>query len=222
MGAMNEDETLAILVGGGPAPGINGVIASATIEARNHGLRVLGIYQGYRHLVKGDTSHVRELDVDDVSRIHFSGGSMLRTSRTNPAADPESLRKCVRALTMLGVRYLVAIGGDDTTFGATRIAAETKGRIGVATVPKTIDNDLPLPENAPTFGFETARTVGASIIEALMEDARTTRRWYLAVSMGRKSGSLALSMCKSAGATLAVIPEEFRGESFDLGQVVDT
>ena len=220
--AMNGDETLAILVGGGPAPGINGVIASATIEARNHGLRVLGIYEGYRHLVKGDTSHVRELDVDDVSRIHFAGGSMLRTSRTNPAADPESLRRCIRALTMLGVRYLITIGGDDTTYGASRIAAETKGRIGVATVPKTIDNDLPLPENAPTFGFETARSVGSAIVENLMEDARTASRWYLAVTMGRKSGALALGICKAAGATLAVIPEEFPQERIALDDIVDT
>jgi 6-phosphofructokinase len=116
----------------------------------------------------------------------------------------------------------VCIGGDDTTYGATKIAEIANGRIGVATVPKTIDNDLPLPENAPTFGFETARTVGASIVESLMEDARTTGRWYLAVSMGRKSGSLALSMCKSAGATLAVIPEEFHSERFDLSLAVDT
>ena len=89
-------------------------------------------------------------------------------------------------------------------------------------MPKTIDNDLPLPENAPTFGFETARAVGTTIVESLMVDARTTSRWYLAISMGRKSGSLALSMCKSAGATLAVILEEFHGESFDLSLVVDT
>ena len=94
---MNADETLAILVGGGPAPGINGVIASATIEARNHGLRVLGIYEGYRHLVAGDTSHVIELQIEDVSRVHFSGGSILRTSRTNPASDPDSLRRCIRS-----------------------------------------------------------------------------------------------------------------------------
>jgi 6-phosphofructokinase len=219
---LSDDETLAILVGGGPAPGINGVIASATIEARNHGLRVLGIYEGYRHLVRGDTSHVVELDIDDVSRMHFAGGSMLRTSRTNPAADPDSLRRCVRALTMLGVRYLIAIGGDDTTFGASRIAAETKGRIGVATVPKTIDNDLPLPENAPTFGFETARSVGSAIVENLMEDARTASRWYLAVTMGRKSGALALGICKAAGATLAVIPEEFPGDRIALDDIVDT
>jgi 6-phosphofructokinase len=215
-------DTLAILVGGGPAPGINGVIASATIEAINNGLRVIGLYDGYRHIAQGDISKIRELTVEDVSRIHFTGGSILRTSRTNPAKDQATLDRCLRSLRQLGVRYLVCIGGDDTTYGAKRIADLAHGAIGVATVPKTIDNDLPLPDNAPTFGFETARAVGTDIVESLMEDARTTARWYLCVSMGRKSGSLALGMCKAAGATLAVIPEEFPDEVFDLQLVVDT
>jgi 6-phosphofructokinase 1 len=214
-------EVLAILVGGGPAPGINGVIASAAIEAINSGLKVIGILDGYRWLAEGDTSHVVELNIEDVSRIHFTGGSILRTSRINPARDNPTLERVIKALYLLNARYLICVGGDDTTYGAARIAELTKGRIGVATVPKTIDNDLPLPENAPAFGFETARTVGAAIVEALMEDARTTGRWYLAISMGRKSGSLALGMCKSAGATLAVIPEEFP-DRFDLQIVVDT
>ncbi len=213
---------LAILVGGGPAPGINSVIASATIEAVNCGLRVIGLRDGFRWLVEGDTSHVVELGIRDVSRIHFTGGSILRTSRTNPARDEDSPERAVRALAELGVRYLLCIGGDDTTFGAAKIAEASRGRIGVATVPKTIDNDLPLPDNAPTFGFETARAVGTGIIESLMEDARTTGRWYLAVSMGRKSGALALGMCKSAGATLAVIPEEFHVPTLELSLVVDT
>lgn len=217
-----QGDTLAILVGGGPAPGINGVIASATIEAINNGMRVLGLYDGYYHIARGDTSHVAELTGDDVALIHTTGGSILRTSRTNPAKDEATLAQCVRSLTLLGVRYLIAIGGDDTTYGATRIAQSTDGRIGVATVPKTIDNDLPLPDNAPTFGFETARSVGTGIIESLMEDARTTARWYLVVSMGRKSGALALGMCKAAGADLAVIPEEFPGNELDLDAVVDT
>ena len=219
---MTSGDTLAILVGGGPAPGINGVIASATIEAINNGLRVVGLYDGYYHLTKGDTSHIVELGIDDVSLIHTTGGSILRTSRTNPAKDEATLGNCVRSLTLMGVRYLITIGGDDTTYGATRISELTQGRIGVATVPKTIDNDLPLPDNAPTFGFETARSVGTGIIESLMEDARTTARWYLVVSMGRKSGALALGMCKAAGADLAVIPEEFPGEELDLNAVVDT
>jgi ATP-dependent phosphofructokinase / diphosphate-dependent phosphofructokinase len=217
-----DHDTLAILVGGGPAPGINGVISSATIEAANNGLRVIGLYDGYEHIARGDTSHVTELTIEDVSRIHFTGGSILRTSRTNPAKDERTLQNCIHSLTLMGVRYLITIGGDDTTYGASRIAAETKGRIGVATVPKTIDNDLPLPDNAPTFGFETARSVGSAIVENLMEDARTASRWYLAVTMGRKSGALALGICKAAGATLAVIPEEFPGERIALDDIVDT
>ncbi|HTY53566.1 MAG TPA: diphosphate--fructose-6-phosphate 1-phosphotransferase [Candidatus Binataceae bacterium] len=221
MASNDTRETLAILVGGGPAPGINGVIGSATIEAVNRGLRVIGLLEGYRWLVKGDAAHTVELGIKDVSRIHLIGGSILSTSRTNPAADPKGLQLAVDTLTKLGVRYLIGIGGDDTTFGSTKIAEQAKGRISVATVPKTIDNDLPLPENVPTFGFETARATGTATIEALMEDARTTGRWYLAIAMGRRSGSLALGMCKSAGATLAVIPEEFKQEKLDLAVVAD-
>lgn len=214
-------DTLAILVGGGPAPGINGVIASAAMEAFNYGLRVVGIYDGYRDLAAGTTPQTVELTFDHVSRIHTAGGSILRTSRTNPARDEATLDRCVDSLHRLGVRYLVCIGGDDTTYGAASIARRTNGRIGVATVPKTIDNDLPLPDNAPTFGFETARSVGAGILESLMEDARTTERWYVVVCMGRKSGALALGMCKAAGSTVAVIPEEF-ADHVDLAAVVDT
>jgi len=217
----DHQQTLAILVGGGPAPGINGVIASATIEAINSGLRVIGLREGYRWLVKGDISQVVELRIADVSRVHFTGGSILRTSRTNPAQDEESIRRTVEALDRLSVRYLICIGGDDTTYGAARIAEYARGRIGVATVPKTIDNDLPLPENAPTFGFETARAFGTTIIESLMEDSRSTDRWYVVVTMGRKAGLLALGIGKSAGATLTVIPEEFASGKIDLRIVVD-
>ena len=218
----DRQATLGILVGGGPAPGINGVISSAAIEAINCGLRVVGLRDGYRWLAEGDTSHVVELKhrrgQPDPFHRRFDPAHLAH----QPGARRGEPARTVGALKTLGIRYLVCIGGDDTTYGAARIAERTRGRIGVATVPKTIDNDLPLPDNAPTFGFETARAVGTTIVESLMEDARTTGRWYLAVSMGRKSGSLALGMCKSAGATLAVIPEEFHGERFDLSLVVDT
>lgn len=214
-------DTLGILVGGGPAPGINGVIASAAMEAFNCGLRVVGIYDGYRDLAAGSTPRTVELTFDHVSRIHTSGGSILRTSRTNPAKDSTTLDRAVSSLAALDLRYLVCIGGDDTTYGAAMIAERTAGLLGVATVPKTIDNDLPLPDNAPTFGFETARSVGAGILESLMEDARTTERWYIVVCMGRKAGSLALGMCKAAGSTLAVLPEEFP-EHASLASVADT
>lgn len=212
---------LGILVGGGPAPGINGVIASAAREAIKCGLRVVGIYDGYRDLAAGTPVQTREIDDDDIARIRYSGGSLLRTSRTNPAKDAASLERCIAGIRALDLRYLVCIGGDDTTYGATKIAEAAGSTLGIATVPKTIDNDLPLPDNAPTFGFETARSVGTEIVESLIEDAMTTSRWYLVVSMGRKSGALALGMCKAAGATLAVIPEEFAANAH-VGLAIDT
>jgi 6-phosphofructokinase len=214
-------EALAILVGGGPAPGINGVIAAAAIEAFNCDLRAIGIYNGYRELAAGGKPETVELTFDHVSRIHTTGGSILRTSRTNPAKDEATLERCVTALDALGIRYLVCIGGDDTTYGAAKIAERTRSRVGVATVPKTIDNDLPLPDDAPTFGFETARSVGAGILENLIEDARTTTRWYIVVCMGRKSGSLSLGMCNASGSTVAVLPEEF-AQRTTLASVADT
>ncbi len=217
-----DNEALGILVGGGPAPGINAVIAAATIEAARNGLRTVGILDGYQHLVRGDASQVVELNPEGVARIQTTGGSILRTSRTNPAKDERSLKNCVDVLERLGVRYLLAIGGDDTTFGASKIAGSTGNRVGVVTVPKTIDNDLPLPDDAPTFGFETARAVGSAVVASLVEDARTAQRWYLVVSMGRKSGSLAVGMCSSAGAVLAVISEEFGAAELELEPVVDT
>src|SRR5439155_4507180 len=95
------------------------------------------------------------------------------------------------------------------------------GSIRVAHVPKTIDNDLPLPGSTPTFGFETARQVGVGIVRNLAEDARTTQRWYLIVSMGRAAGHLALGIGKAAAATLTVIPEEFRGRPVMLDELCD-
>jgi 6-phosphofructokinase len=200
---------LAILVGGGPAPGINSVISSVTIEARKAGLDVIGIYDGFEHLVAGDDAFVRPLQIEDVSRIHSQGGSILRTSRTNPARSPEALAKVSETLQKLKITYLVTIGGDDTAFAAASVARTSNGVIRVAHVPKTIDNDLPLPSNMPTFGYESARTVGTEIVLTLMEDSRTTNRWFVVVVMGRKAGHLALGIGKAAGATVTIIPEEF-------------
>ena len=200
---------LAILVGGGPAPGINSVISSVTIEARKLGLDVIGIYDGFEHLVAGDDAFVRPLQIEDVSRIHSQGGSILRTSRTNPARSQDALTMVVDVLRRLDVTYLVTIGGDDTSFAAGQVAELARGAVRVAHVPKTIDNDLPLPANMPTFGYESARNVGTEIVLTLMEDSRTTNRWFVVVVMGRKAGHLALGIGKAAGATVTIIPEEF-------------
>ncbi len=220
-----EQKTLAIVCGGGPAPGINSVISSVTIEAKKSGWEVYGIYDGFANLGKGEKK-VIPLTIDAVSRIHSDGGSILRISRFNPTKSDESLRKVVDTLIELGVTHLVTIGGDDTAYAASRIADFAKNSLGLTInfvhVPKTIDNDLPLPEGIPTFGFETARSLGTQIVSNLMEDAKTTGRWYLAVAMGRVAGHLALGIGKSAGATLTLIPEEFPGkEKIPLSLVVD-
>jgi 6-phosphofructokinase 1 len=201
--------TFGILVGGGPAPGINGVIGAAAILARRSGAEVLGIREGFRWLMEGDTSHVEPLQIGDVSRIRPLGGSILLTARANPTKRAEDLDRVVASLDKLGVDHLVTIGGDDTAFSAWRVAEKADGRIRVAHVPKTIDNDLPLPPGIPTFGFETARENATRLLSHLMEDARTTRRWYFVVVMGRNAGHLALGAGTAAGVTLFLIPEHF-------------
>ena len=216
---MNKTARMGILVGGGPAPGINSAIGAAVIEAVNSGLSVVGIRDGFKHLAAGRTDMVRPLDIPDVSRIHSQGGSILRTSRTNPARNEEDLRRTVDSIKKLGIDYLVTIGGDDTAFGASEIARAAGGRLKVAHVPKTIDNDLPLPGGVPTFGFETVRQVGTEAVLNLIEESRTTNRWYFVVVMGREAGHLALGIAKAAGATLALIPEEFPSDGPRLDEI---
>lgn len=200
---------VAIVVGGGPAPGINGVIASATIEAINRGYRVLGIINGFENILNGDPTGIKELTISDVSRIHNEGGSILGASRANPMKTPEMLQNVINVLQQLNVGYLVTIGGDGTASSSNALAKALKGQIGVGHVPKTIDNDLPLPNKISTFGFQSAREAGAAIVETLMVDSKTMSRWYFVIAMGRKAGHLALGIGISTGATLTLIPEEF-------------
>ncbi|MDE0593318.1 MAG: diphosphate--fructose-6-phosphate 1-phosphotransferase [Dehalococcoidia bacterium] len=217
----NENRRIGILVGGGPAPGINSVISAAAIEAVHSGYEAVGIKNGYEYLVKGDTSQTVNLDIKDVATIHTRGGSILHTSRTNPTKRAEDLETCVATLKRLNINNLITIGGDDTSFGASEIARSANGSIRVAHVPKTIDNDLPLPGGMPTFGYETARHVGSGIVMNLKEDSRTTNRWYFIIAMGRHAGHLALGIGKSAASTVTLIPEEFPGETVSLSEVCD-
>src|SRR5437773_11540505 len=212
--------TLAILVGGGPAPGINAVIAAATIEARHHGLRVLGCYDGFKWLAQGDITHVVELDINELSRIHFEGGSILRTSRTNPTKTQDGIRYVAETLQRLGIDHLITIGGDDTCFSAARLARSMPA-LTVAHVPKTIDNDLPLPGDVVTFGFTTACNLGKELVRNLMQDAQTTERWFFVTVMGRHAGHLALGIGGSAAATLTVIAEEFSQPQISVDRLAD-
>ncbi len=219
---MNErQKRMAILCAGGPAPGLNSVLAAATIRAALSGVEVVGIQDGFRWLMEGDVKHVSPLSIGSVSRIHFRGGSHIGISRANPTKDDKHLDATVLSLLRLNVDKLVTIGGDGTAWSAWRVAERSKGQIRVAHVPKTIDNDIDLPPDIDTFGYQTARHVGVEIVKNLMVDAKTTHRWYFVVTQGRKAGHLALGIGKAAGATVTLIPEEFRGERVRLDAIVD-
>jgi 6-phosphofructokinase 1 len=219
---VTHQKRLAILVSGGPAPGINSVISAATIRAVLEGVEVHGIRDGFEWIMQGDVDHVVPLTIDAVSRIHFRGGSHIGISRANPTRNPRHLENIVHSLRRLDVSQLITIGGDDTAFSAMKLEQQAEGRIRVVHVPKTIDNDLDLPAHVDTFGYQTARHYGAEIVKNLMVDAKTTSRWYFVVAMGRKAGHLALGIGKAAGATLTLIPEEFGGQRVRLKAIVDT
>ncbi len=229
------ERRVGIVVGGGPAPGINAVIGAATIEAINNGLDVVGIYDGFRWLCS-DTfdpaEHTTPLEIKTVARIHFDGGSILRTSRTS-LLDPSSVADGVPAqpdatkldrlldrFKSLGITDLITIGGDDTALSSRFVSEAAGGDIHVVHVPKTIDNDLPLPHNVSTFGFSTARYFGTQIVKNLMQDSLTTGRWYLVTVMGRTAGWLALSIGQSASATITLVPEEFE-EKVTIQHIAD-
>ena len=218
---MGDSGKLGILVGGGPAPGINAVIGAATIRAVLEGIEVVAIEDGFEWIMHGDLDHVKPLTIENTSRMHFRGGSAIGISRANPTTSPDLLENTVRSLLRLGVNQLITIGGDDTAFSAMKVEERAAGRIRVVHVPKTIDNDLELPSHVDTFGFQTARHVGVEILKNLMIDARTTSRWYFVITMGRKAGHLALGIGKAAGATLTLIPEEFKAPT-RLKTIVDT
>jgi len=218
---VEHHKKLAILVGGGPAPGINSVIGAATIRAALEGMDVIGVRDGFEGLMRGDIEHIVPLTIEGVSRIHFRGGSHIGISRANPTSDPKHLENVVISLLRLDVTGLLTIGGDDTAYSAMKLEERAQGRIHVVHVPKTIDNDLDLPATVDTFGFQTARHYGAEIVKNLMVDAKTTSRWYFVITMGRKAGHLALGIGKAAGATLTLIPEEFH-KPLRLKTIVDT
>src|SRR5262245_18292553 len=219
---MTHQTRLAILVAGGPAPGINSVISAATIRSQLDGVEVVGIRDGFEWIMHGDIEHVTPLTIESVSRIHFRGGSYIGISRANPTADPAHLENTVISLLRLNVWMLITIGGDDTAFSALKLEERAGGRIHVIHVPKTIDNDIDLPPHVDTFGFQTARHHGVEIVKNLMVDAKTTSRWYYVVAMGRKAGHLALGIGKAAGATITLIPEEFTHQPVPLARIVDT
>jgi len=216
-----EKDLVGIIVGGGPAPGINGVIGAATIDAINHGKKVVGIVGGFKSLFDGNMDAIIPLTIDHVSRIHTTGGSILRTSRDKPDNAQAKFKNLLNTLKQTGIKYLITIGGDGTLYMANWIEREARGLVNVVHTPKTIDNDIPIPGGFSTFGYQTARHVGVELVSNIMEDARTMGRWYFISTMGRHTGHLALGIGKAAGTTISLIPEEFPEETVSIKKISD-
>jgi ATP-dependent phosphofructokinase / diphosphate-dependent phosphofructokinase len=212
---------LGILVGGGPAPGVNSAIAAVALEAIHRGCRPIGFHDGFEWLAQRYTDEQHELTLDEVSRVHLDGGCLLGTSRTDITRDRQNLDNSIAALKKLEIEVLVTVGGDDLIASSMAIEEKSNGEIKVVQIPKSIDNDLPLPAPLTTLGYETARHVGVGIVKSLMEDARTTGRWYIGVTMGRPTGHLTLGIGVAASATCTIIPEEFTQDHICLADICD-
>lgn len=205
-----RNPVLAILCGGAPAPGINGVISSMTIEALNSNCSVLGFFEGFKQLKQGK-SMAMGIEFADVTRIHGTGGSMLRTSKQQ-LQNATHVDNCLRVLQHHRVRYLATIGGTQTAYSASLVAAAAataKYPLSVILIPKTIFNDMPLEQGTRTFGFSTAREVGAQLVHNFANDARTMLRWYILVCMGQKAGHLCMGIGKAGASTVTIIAEDY-------------
>ncbi|MGD2035885.1 MAG: 6-phosphofructokinase [Bacteroidales bacterium] len=202
-----KKDAIAILCAGGPAPGINTVIGSVTKVFLNAGYRVLGINEGYKTLFTENTKF-DELNFEFADTVFSRGGSALQMSRHKPK-DKEFT---TTFFTKENIKLLVTIGGDDTASTANRLAkylAENNVKVSNIHVPKTIDNDLPLPEGSPTFGYQSAKEEGVRLATTIYEDARTSGNWFIISAMGREAGHLAVGIGTSCHMPMIIIPEMF-------------
>jgi len=200
-------DSIAILCAGGPAPGINTVIGSVAKVFLSAGYEVLGIHEGYKTLFT-DKPSFEKLDFNFADCIYSRGGSALKMSRYKPKDEEFKTDFFVKN----NVKLLVTIGGDDTASTANRISkfmAANKVTFSNIHVPKTIDNDLPLPEGTPTFGYHTAKEEGVRIGTTLYEDARTSGNWFVVSAMGREAGHLAFGIGTACHYPMIIIPEMF-------------
>lgn len=210
-------KSILILAGGGPAPGINTVISSVSKIFLKDGYRVIGLHDGYKNLFTEHPSTV-DIDFELADGVLGRGGSVLRMSRYKPA-DPEFKTDF---FLKNNIKLLVTIGGDDTASTANRIAkfmVDRKYPIQNIHVPKTIDNDLPLPDGQPTFGYQSAKEEGVRIGRTIYEDARSSGNWFVISAMGREAGHLAFGIGAACHFPMIVIPEMFNKTKITLDKI---
>lgn len=211
--------SIAILCGGGPAPGINTVISSVAKVFLESGYRVIGIHEGYKGLLSENPS-LKEFDFHHADRIFSRGGSTLIMSRYKPK-DEEFSKDFFE---QHNVRLLVTIGGDDTASTANRLSRYLRDHdleVKNIHVPKTIDNDLPLPDRNPTFGFHSAKDEGVKIGTTVYEDGRTSQNWFVMSAMGRSAGHLAFGISTACHFPMMIIPEMFNNTRPTLEKIIN-
>ena len=215
-------DAVIILCGGGPAPGMNSVSMSVAKTFITKGFRVIGLHGGYSGLFSKN-ARTEDLTFAIADRYFNRGGSYLEMSRFKPTDADFENNFNLDLFKDNNIKLLVTIGGDDTASTANRISKflAAKGYpIANIHCPKTIDNDLPLPANAPTFGYNSAKNEGAHLARTVYEDARTSGNWLVISAMGRTCGSLALGIGEATHCPMTIIPEMFNKTEICLDKVV--
>ena len=215
-------DAVIILCGGGPAPGMNSVSMSVAKTFLTKNFRVIGLHGGYSGLFSKN-ARTEDLTFAIADRYFNRGGSYLEMSRFKPTDADFENNFNLELFKENNIKLLVTIGGDDTASTANRISKflAAKGYpIANIHCPKTIDNDLPLPANAPTFGYNSAKNEGAHLARTVYEDARTSGNWLVISAMGRTCGSLALGIGEATHCPMTIIPEMFNKTEICLDKVV--
>ena len=215
-------DAVIILCGGGPAPGMNSVSMSVAKTFLAKGYRVIGLHAGYSGLFSKN-ARTEDLTFAIADRYFNRGGSYLEMSRFKPTDADFENNFNLDLFKDNNIKLLVTIGGDDTASTANRISKflAAKGYpIANIHCPKTIDNDLPLPANAPTFGYNSAKNEGAHLARTVYEDARTSGNWLVISAMGRTCGSLALGIGEATHCPMTIIPEMFNKTEICMDKVI--
>lgn len=220
---MKMEKSIVILTGGGPAPGMNTVVGTIAKTFLSNGHRVIGLHGGYKGLFS-PTQKTTDIDFLLADSIFNRGGSYLMMSRYKPSQEDFDKNFNLDFFKNNNIQLLVTVGGDDTASTANRIAkflAAKNYPIANIHVPKTIDNDLPLPSNIPTFGYHSAKSEGTKIATTVYEDARTSGTWFVVSAMGRSAGHLALGIGATCHYPMIVIPEMFNRTDITIDKIVN-
>lgn len=200
-------KTIGVLTSGGDAPGMNAAIRAVVRMGIYHGIKIMGITEGYDGIIKGNIS---ELNLSSVGDIIHTGGTILRSSRSEEFKTEEGMKRALTVLDIFNIDGLVVIGGDGTFRGAREL--HERG-INVIGIPGTIDNDLGYTDYS--IGFDTV----VNTVVHLMGNIRDTSESHGGVNivevMGRECGDIALYSGLAGGAEAIVVPEK----EFNLDEI---